>query len=191
MNPNNKPKTLECAGHDGALPLDCAGHDGALDGRDRSRPQQVTDTHHQGQSGDVSPHSKEPWPHAPPHWLFEPGVYMVTASTYGKTPFFSSPERLDLLLDTLFSCTRDFQWSVQAWALMANHYHFVARSPDDPNNLAKMLGKLHMQTARPSTRQTTPRDERSGTSSGTAISPTRSPISPDFTTCTRTRYTMA
>jgi hypothetical protein len=38
MNPKDKPKTSDHAGHDGALPLDCAGHDGALDGRDMSRP---------------------------------------------------------------------------------------------------------------------------------------------------------
>jgi hypothetical protein len=48
---------MECAGHDGTLPLDCAGHDGTLDGRDMSRPLADNNASHQKQSGDVSPHS--------------------------------------------------------------------------------------------------------------------------------------
>jgi putative transposase len=31
---------------------------------------------------------------------------------------------------------------------MSNHYHFVALSPDDPQNLGSMLGKLHGEIAR-------------------------------------------
>ena len=88
------------------------------------------------------------WPHAPVHWLFEPGTYMVTAGTYLKKPVLNSPERLDLVLESLFARAEEFGWVLRAWAVMSNHYHFVATSPADPSTLRKMLGKLHMTTAK-------------------------------------------
>jgi putative transposase len=88
------------------------------------------------------------WPHAPAHWLFEPGLYMVTAGTHQKLPHLNMPERLDFFLDSLFARAGEFGWELRAWAVMANHYHFVAVSPPDPASLWKFLGKLHMQTAK-------------------------------------------
>ena len=114
-------------------------------------------------SGYVSPHSKilccrevpvqaitsaMNWPHAPEHWLFEPGLYIVTAGTYHKLPHLNSPLRLDFFLESLFECASEFGWSLRAWAVLPNHYHFVAASPSDPGILGELLGKLHMQTAK-------------------------------------------
>lgn len=116
------------------------------------------------QSGDVSPqkhlecddvssHSKEyavisSWPHAPPHWLFTPGIYMITASTYKKVRLLNTPARLDLVQNCLFEVAAEFGWSLEAWAVLSNHYHFVGRSPDDPRTLRRLIGKLHMLTAK-------------------------------------------
>ena len=58
-------------------------------------------------------------------------------------PFLEQPDRLDLALNLLFKCATEFGWQLQAWAVLSNHYHFVALSPDDPGNLEFMLGKLH------------------------------------------------
>ena len=88
------------------------------------------------------------WPHGPAHWLFEPGLYIVTASTYRRLPHLNSPMRLDFFLKSLFECASEFDWSLRAWAVLANHYHFVAASPSIPGTLRRFLGKLHMQTAR-------------------------------------------
>jgi putative transposase len=83
------------------------------------------------------------WPHAPAHRLGEKGAYMVTAGTCEKRHFLNSPDRLDLVLSLLFECATEFEWQLQAWAVMSNHYHFVALSPDDPKSPGIMLGKLH------------------------------------------------
>ena len=87
------------------------------------------------------------WPHAPSHWLFERGLYMVTAGTYRKLPHLNSPERLDFFQESLFEYANAFGWNLRARAVLANHYHFVAASPTDPQT-RKFLGKLHMQTAK-------------------------------------------
>ena len=107
-------------------------------------------------------HSENPphvqWPHAPTHWTFSPGIYMVTAGTLHKERFLRSAEHLDLVQDQLFATADEFGWRLEAWAVLANHYHFVARSSDDPASLAAFLRKLHACTARELNR----RDERPG-----------------------------
>lgn len=113
---------------------------------DMSAHSKISDMSPQQKSGDMSPHPKV-WHHAPLHRLEEQGIYMVTAGTLHKEHFFRSPERLDLLQDHLFAYAKDFGWQLQAWAIFSNHYHFVAASPGNPENLRKFLGKLHMKTA--------------------------------------------
>ena len=93
------------------------------------------------------------WPHAPKHWLFELGIYMVTAGTYQKLSHLNSPERLSFFVESLFTYAEEFQWSLRAWAVLANHYHFVAASPNHPTTLRKFIGKLHMKTAQELNRQ--------------------------------------
>jgi len=88
------------------------------------------------------------WPHAPQHWLFEPGTYMVTAGTYRKQPHLNTPERRDYFLETLFARAAEFGWLLRAWAVLSNHYHFIAASPADPGSLRRLLGKLHMTTSK-------------------------------------------
>ena len=88
------------------------------------------------------------WPHAPRHWLFEPGIYMVTAGAFQKLHHLSTPERRDFFLESLFACAAEFGWQLRAWAVLSNHYHFVAASPPDPATLRRFLGKLHMTTAK-------------------------------------------
>lgn len=88
------------------------------------------------------------WHHAPSHRLLERGAYIVTAGIYHKQHLLCAARRLDLVRDTLFGCAADFGWDLQAWAILSNHYHFVASSPDDPSSLGRMVSKLHTCTAR-------------------------------------------
>jgi putative transposase len=88
------------------------------------------------------------WPHGPTHWPFQPGIYIATAGTYGKLPHLDSPERLDFVQESLFKYADGFGWNLRAWAVLANHYHFVAASPSDPQTLRDFLGKFHMQTSK-------------------------------------------
>jgi len=82
------------------------------------------------------------WPHAPVHRLSVAGTYMVTASTYQKQHFFNTNERLTLVRDLLFKVAEEYGWSLQAWAVMSNHYHFLAMTPEEPESLRKLIGKL-------------------------------------------------
>ena len=87
------------------------------------------------------------WPHAPVHWTFEPGIYMVTAGLYRQTPLLHTADRRDLVLAECFNCAQEFGWHLQAWAVMTNHYHFVAHT-EKPESLSRFMSKLHGNTAR-------------------------------------------
>jgi putative transposase len=87
------------------------------------------------------------WPHSPVHRLGEPGAYIVTAGTYLKQPIFRVADRLEYLCDTLLELAERYGWSLQAWAVFPNHYHFVALSPAQASTLTALIRHLHSVTS--------------------------------------------
>jgi len=88
------------------------------------------------------------WHHRPTHVFVSGAAYIVTAATLHKQPIFGTPERLALVTDVLLSAADEYGWRPQAWAVLSNHYHFVALSPEDPGTLRTLIQRLHSQTAR-------------------------------------------
>ena len=88
------------------------------------------------------------WHHAPIHILEEAGAYMVTAGTYNKEHYLNSPERLNRFREVFFDLADQYAWNLQAWAILSNHYHFVALCSADPSSLKELTRKLHSLTAR-------------------------------------------
>jgi putative transposase len=87
------------------------------------------------------------WAHAPPHLFVPNAMYIVTAGTYLKTMLFDSKEKRNFLLQTLFNEAKQWGWSLQAWAVMPNHYHFVARAPENAETLKRMITSLNSKSA--------------------------------------------
>ena len=93
---------------------------------------------------------RTPWPHAPLHRLSAQGTYFVTVGTYLRQHHFRRRERLMVLHRGLLTVCQEFGWTLEAWSVFSNHYHFVAHSPfDQPTaeSLPAMLGKLHGTTS--------------------------------------------
>ena len=89
------------------------------------------------------------WPHAPPHFLVGSGTFMVTASTYQRIHHFGSRKRLRFLTNTLIDISQSAGWTLEAWAVMANHYHWIGKSPaDGAESLSEWIADLHRRTAR-------------------------------------------
>ncbi len=88
------------------------------------------------------------WPHAPAHLFVANTAYLVTAGTHGKALLFDTPAKLDFLLSSLFTEASRLGWELQAWAVMANHYHFIGVSPETPGTLRELTRSLHSKTAR-------------------------------------------
>jgi putative transposase len=93
-------------------------------------------------------HLPKDWPHAPVHRLSEHGVYFVTAGTYHKARLLNEPAKLDLVQDSLLKLSKQYAWQLEAWAVLSNHYHFVARGAPDSLPMQQLLRELHSRTAR-------------------------------------------
>jgi putative transposase len=126
--------------------------------------------------------------HGPAHWLFEPGLYIITAGTYRKLPHLDTPARLDFFQKSLFQYADEFGWDLRAWAVLANHYHFVAASPTEARTLRRFLGKLHMKTAEQLNLWDNEPAEKSGFNFGTATSHMRARIWRDSITFTKIEW---
>jgi len=81
------------------------------------------------------------------HRLSDNAVYIVTAGTLYKQHFFDSDLKRDLLERFLLSLAKQQEWQLEAWAVFANHYHFVARGNQLSTNLGEFLQKLHYDSA--------------------------------------------
>jgi putative transposase len=92
--------------------------------------------------------SRQPWPHAPPHWLFEPGTYFVTASTYHRQPLLAGSAERTLVAERLLESAVNLGWSIRAWVVLPNHYHLMARSPlASAESLRAWLREFHRTAA--------------------------------------------
>lgn len=91
--------------------------------------------------------SRSDWPHAPTHQLSEQGTFIVTASTLQRDHIFRTAEKLTLLESHLLKLAIEFRLQLEAWAVFSNHYHFVAHTSSEANQLARFLARFHSQTA--------------------------------------------
>lgn len=83
------------------------------------------------------------WPHAPSKIVRGPGLYVVTAATYRKQRLFDSPEKLDLLHDTILGLAEGYGWKLQAWAVFPNHYHLVGIAPEEDDPVKSLTKAIH------------------------------------------------
>ncbi|MBC8509460.1 MAG: transposase [Chloroflexi bacterium] len=85
--------------------------------------------------------------HNPPH-LFRPNaIYMVTGSCYQRVHFLDSDQKKQHLCETLFERADQFGWRLEAWAVLSNHYHFVAQAPEDAATLKSLMQAVHSISA--------------------------------------------
>ncbi|MFH0954121.1 MAG: hypothetical protein V1873_07310 [Verrucomicrobiota bacterium] len=70
-------------------------------------------------------------------------LYMVTAGTLHKEHFYRDRPRLESLQSALHDVLAQRGWELRAWALFSNHYHFIARSPDEGGRIRRVIQHLH------------------------------------------------
>jgi len=76
------------------------------------------------------------------------GVYIVTGATLDKAHLFTAPAKLELLETSLLTLAKRYRWQLEAWAVLANHYHLIARSFGPAAPLKEYLRHLHSETSR-------------------------------------------
>lgn len=86
------------------------------------------------------------WPHATPHRLAQSGVYFLTDRTRNLAHLLAEDSMKDWFQDKLRGLAAEFGWNLEAWAILSNHYHWVAHSPEedpDAESLRFWVRKLH------------------------------------------------
>lgn len=85
--------------------------------------------------------------HNPPHYFVPNAMYMVPGAVLHKQHLLSENRRKELVLQTLLERTNLLGWALEAWAILNNHYHFIAKAPEDASTLKKLIQQLHSITA--------------------------------------------
>lgn len=90
----------------------------------------------------------KPHKNSPPHWFVSNAIYMVTGSTLYGRPLLDSDAKLINFYETLMERAGILKWSLDAWAVMPTHYHFIARSPEDALSLKALIQGIHSINAK-------------------------------------------
>ncbi|MCK4353067.1 transposase [candidate division WOR-3 bacterium] len=85
--------------------------------------------------------------HSPPHYFDSNQVYMITAATYQKIPYFKSNPNKSYLLDLLYNKFTQADWKIDAWVILDNHYHLLAQAPHNASSLSAIIKEIHKFTA--------------------------------------------
>ncbi|MBM3179217.1 MAG: hypothetical protein FJZ86_02570 [Chloroflexi bacterium] len=84
----------------------------------------------------------------PPHWFVSNAIYIVTGATLYKRPLLDSDPKRANFCETLIERAGILGWSLEAWVVMSNHYHFVGRSPEDALSLKALIQGVHSINAK-------------------------------------------
>ena len=74
-------------------------------------------------------------------------MYMVTGAILHSEHLLRGNKQKELILKTLFERTELLGWNLEAWAILHNHYHFIAKAPENAITLKKLIQQLHSITA--------------------------------------------
>lgn len=84
--------------------------------------------------------------HAPPHPFRCAGYYFITAANYEHAHIMSTPERRTEFEGRLALALKEINAQVEGWAILSNHYHFLA-GVESLDHVSAMLKQLHGSTS--------------------------------------------
>ncbi len=90
----------------------------------------------------------KPHLNTPPHWFVSNAIYIVTGATLYKKLLLDSDSKRANFCETLIERAGILGWSLEAWFVMSNHYHFIARSPENALSLKALIQGVHSINAK-------------------------------------------
>jgi REP-associated tyrosine transposase len=87
------------------------------------------------------------YPHNPPHYFCPNAIYMVTSGILNKSRLLREDSRKDFVCQVIFQRSFSLGWSLEAWAVLENHYHLIARAPENAGTLSRLIREIHSITA--------------------------------------------
>ena len=87
------------------------------------------------------------YPHNPPHYFVPNAMYIVTGAILHNKRLLKSDKHKLLVMDILLERAAHWKWDLEAWAFLENHYHFIARAPENALTLEKLIRQIHSKSA--------------------------------------------
>ena len=85
--------------------------------------------------------------HNPPH-IFIPGAkYFITRATYNKVKYFVSNEAKEAITQYMLKSFSHYNWEIEDWVLLDNHYHVIANAPQNADTLPNVIKNFHRFSA--------------------------------------------
>ncbi len=81
--------------------------------------------------------------HNPPHLFVPNAKYFITGATLHKIHYFTTDEIKEKIRWYMFNSFEHFNWQIDDWVILENHYHIVAQAPEDVSTLAQMMNNFH------------------------------------------------
>jgi putative transposase len=85
------------------------------------------------------------WPHAPAHHFTYGDTFFITGATLYKQHFYRNATALDELQELLCSEAEEHRCLLQAWSLLSNHYHLVAKGAG--GDVRELVTRFHTEGA--------------------------------------------
>ena len=82
------------------------------------------------------------------HIIFLPNaMYMVTGAILHNQHVLNEDRKKQLVLATLLKRSESLGWHLEGWAILNNHYHFIAKALQKASTLSKLIQQIHSITA--------------------------------------------
>jgi putative transposase len=85
--------------------------------------------------------------HNPPHYFVPNAMYIVTGAILDRKHLLNDSNRKALILEILLERCAHWKWNLEAWAVLEDHYHFIARSPQNALTLETLIRQIHSKSA--------------------------------------------
>ena len=72
---------------------------------------------------------------------------MVTGSLLYNKHLLKDDKHKSLVCEILFERANHWGWELEGWAVLENHYHFIARAPDNALTLETFIRQFHSKSA--------------------------------------------
>ncbi|MCF7885823.1 MAG: transposase [Candidatus Marinimicrobia bacterium] len=81
--------------------------------------------------------------HNPPHLFRSNAKYFITGATYKKVHYLESNKAKKIFLKYLFKSFNHYNWQIEDWVVLDNHYHLMANAPKNADSLSQVINNLH------------------------------------------------
>jgi REP element-mobilizing transposase RayT len=81
--------------------------------------------------------------HNPPHLFIPNAKYFITGATLHKIHYFKTDEIKEKIREYLFESFDYFNWDIEEWVILGNHYHLISQAPEVATTLPQMMNNFH------------------------------------------------